>query len=148
MRALIQRVSSASVDIAGETVGQIGHGMVILLGITHGDNLDDVDFVAEKCVNLRIYKDSEDKMNLSLLDVGGSALIISQFTLYGDTRKGRRPSFGEAAVPEEAIPLYEAFIERIKGFGVEVATGQFGAVMDVNIQNHGPVTMMVESKRK
>jgi D-tyrosyl-tRNA(Tyr) deacylase len=146
MRALIQRVSKASVSIDGETVGKIGKGIVILLGVTHDDSEKDADYLAEKCVNLRIFEDENGKMNLSTIDVGGSALIVSQFTLYGDTRKGRRPSYTDAALPEKAIPLYEYFIEKVKAVGLEVATGRFGASMNVDIHNQGPVTLMVESK--
>lgn len=148
MRALVQRVSSASVTIEGEVAGEISHGLAILLGITHSDTVDDAVFLADKCANLRIFCDPDDKMNLSLLDVKGGALIISQFTLYGDSRKGRRPSFTDAARPEHAIPLYEKFISEMKGKGIPVATGRFGACMSVNIVNEGPVTLMVESLRQ
>ncbi len=146
MRALIQRVSSASVSIDEHVVGSIGKGIVILLGITHSDTEKDAEYLAEKCANLRIFEDDDDKMNLSTLDVGGEFLVISQFTLYGDTRKGRRPSYSSAAIPEEAVPLYEFFIEKINAFGAKVATGRFGARMHVEIHNQGPVTLMVESK--
>lgn len=146
MRALIQRVSKASVSIDGETVGRIGEGIVILLGVTHEDAEKDADYLAEKCANLRIFEDENGKMNLSTVDVGGNALIVSQFTLYGDTRKGRRPSYSDAALPEKAIPLYEYFIEKVKESGLSVATGRFGARMDVDIHNQGPVTLMIESK--
>ena len=147
MRALIQRVSKASVEIDGKINGAINSGMVILLGITHNDTLDDVEYVAEKCLNLRIYPDAADKMNLSLLDTAGEVLIISQFTLYGNTSKGRRPGFSDAAQPQQAIPLYEAFIKKISQSGLKkVATGIFGAKMAVNIHNDGPVTLMIESK--
>lgn len=146
MKALVQRVSSASVEIEGDIVGKIGRGLVILLGVTHEDTDADVDFLADKCVNLRIFEDEDEKMNLSLLDVKGEALIISQFTLYGDSRKGRRPSFVEAARPETAIPLYEKFITRVSEAGIDVATGKFGAKMEVDIHNSGPVTLMLESK--
>jgi len=147
MRALIQRVSKASDEIDGKINGAINSGMVILLGITHNDTLDDVEYVAEKCLNLRIYPDAADKMNLSLLDTAGEVLIISQFTLYGNTSKGRRPGFSDAAQPQQAIPLYEAFIKKISQSGLKkVATGIFGAKMAVNIHNDGPVTLMIESK--
>lgn len=146
MRALIQRVSKASVSIDGETVGEIEKGIVILLGVTHGDVEKDADYLAEKCANLRIFEDGDGKMNLSTIDVGGGALVVSQFTLYGDTRKGRRPSYTDAALPEKAIPLYEYFIEKVKDAGLSVATGRFGAGMDVRIHNQGPVTLMLESK--
>lgn len=146
MRALIQRVSSGSVKISDKTVGKIGQGLVILLGITHDDTEADVKFLADKCVNLRIFCDEDDKMNRSLLDIGGEALIISQFTLYGDARKGRRPGFSEAARPKHAIPLYENFIQAVKERKIKVATGEFGAEMLVDIKNDGPVTLMLESK--
>ena len=150
MRALVQRVSEGGVSIEEENYSaEIGKGMVILLGIKSGDTEDDVNFVADKCVNLRIFEDENDKMNLSIRDVNGEILIISQFTLYGDTSKGNRPGFTDAARPEEAIPLYEKFIERIRknvGEG-KVKTGKFGAMMLVKIMNDGPVTLTVESKR-
>ncbi len=145
MRALIQRVSEASVSIDGELVGAVGKGMVVLFGVKDGDSEAELDYVAGKCVNLRIFPDAAGKMNLSLLDVGGEALVISQFTLYGDCRKGRRPGFDLAARPELAEPLYEAFVERFKALGVKkVATGRFGADMQVRIFNDGPVTFLVE----
>ena len=146
MRALIQRVSSGSVKISDKIVGKIGQGMVILLGITHDDTEEDVKFLADKCVNLRIFCDEDGKMNRSLLDIGGEALIISQFTLYGDARKGRRPGFSEAARPDHAIPLYEKFIEKVENHKIKVATGEFGAKMLVDIKNDGPVTLILESK--
>ncbi len=146
MRALIQRVSSGSVKIDGKIVGKIGRGLVILLGITHGDTETDVKYLADKCVNLRIFCDEDDKMNRSLLDAGGEALIISQFTLYGDARRGCRPGFSEAARPEQARPLYKKFVQSVKGSQIKVATGTFGASMLVDIKNNGPVTLMLESK--
>lgn len=146
MRALVQRVSRGSVKVDDKVVGEIGHGLVILLGISHDDGTAEVNFVADKCVNLRIFEDEAGKMNRSLLEVGGEALIISQFTLYGDCRKGRRPGFNDAALPEHAIPLYEEFIERVDESGVKTATGIFGASMQVEIINEGPVTLLVESK--
>lgn len=142
----MQRVTAGSVRIGGETVGAIGPGLVILVGVTHTDTLREVRFVAEKCVNLRIFEDAAGKMNRSLLEVGGSALVVSQFTLYGDCTAGRRPSFSEAARPEKAIPLYEAFVEQVRASGVSAATGRFGADMQLEIHNDGPVTLMVESK--
>lgn len=145
MRALVQRVSSASVTIEGKTVGKIGQGIVILLGVTHEDTEKDAIYLAEKCVNLRIFEDSSPKMNFSLLDIKGSALIISQFTLYGDARKGRRPDFTGAARPEKAIPLYEKFISEVRKFNLPAETGIFGAMMDVEIHNSGPVTIMLVS---
>jgi D-aminoacyl-tRNA deacylase len=146
MRALIQRVSNGSVKIADKTVGKIGHGLVILLGITHDDTEEDVKYLADKCANLRIFCDEDDKMNLSLMDIKGEALIISQFTLYGDVSKGRRPGFSEAARPNHAIPLYEKFVQTVKDCKIKVATGEFGAKMLVDIKNDGPVTLMLESK--
>lgn len=147
MRALVQRVSSASVTIAHETVGRIGTGLVILLGVTHDDDERDVVFLADKCVNLRIFRDDEDKMNRSLLDIKGEALIVSQFTLYGDARKGRRPSFVDAALPVHAIPLYEKFISAVQSAGIITSSGRFGADMLVDIKNCGPVTLMIESRK-
>lgn len=150
MRALVQRVSEGRVFIEKENYSaEIGRGMVILLGIKKGDTEVDVIYVADKCSNLRIFEDENEKMNLSIKDINGEALIISQFTLYGDTAKGNRPGFTDAARPEEAIPLYEKFIERVKNNIEEgkVKTGKFGAMMLVKIMNDGPVTLTIESKR-
>lgn len=147
MRALIQRVTAGCVSIDGEAVGAIGKGLVILFGVTHDDTEADCRYLADKVANLRVFSDSEGKMNLSLLETGGEALIISQFTLYGDSRKGRRPSYTDAALPERAIPLYEMFIREMEALGIKVATGRFGADMLVDIHNDGPVTLMVESKK-
>lgn len=146
MRALVQRVKSGAVTVEGET-REIGHGLVILLGITHDDNNADVKFLADKCINLRIFNDEAGKMNRSLVDVGGSALIVSQFTLYGDCRKGRRPGFDAAAPPSHAIPLYEQFIAEFRAAGIVTRTGEFGADMLVDIRNDGPVTLLAESKK-
>ncbi|MGA9119589.1 MAG: D-aminoacyl-tRNA deacylase [Bacteroidota bacterium] len=148
MRAVIQRVSSASVSIDGATYASIGKGYVILLGIRKGDTVRDADFLASKCVSLRIMGDKEGKMNLSLGDAGGSAIVVSQFTLYGDAQRGNRPSFTDAAAPTEAEPLYERFVDRMRaGLGTErVGTGVFGAMMEVKIVNDGPVTIVIESK--
>jgi D-aminoacyl-tRNA deacylase len=146
MRAVIQRVSNGSVSISGKVVGKIGKGLVILLGVKNGDSETDAKFLADKCVNLRIFTDENGKFNLSVLDVGGELLAISQFTLYGDTRKGRRPSFTEAAPPELSEPLYEKFVEYLQESGLKVATGEFGAMMKVEINNDGPVTIISESK--
>lgn len=146
LRALIQRVTKASVSVDGEMTGKIGRGLVILLGIKTGDTDEDARFLAEKCANLRIFADAESKFNLSCLDVKGEALVVSQFTLYGDTRKGRRPSFIEAAVPEISEPLYEKFMEFLQQLGVKVESGVFGAMMQVEIHNDGPVSILVESK--
>ena len=146
MRAVVQRVSQARVTIAGETVGQIGRGLLVLLGVTHADTPAHADWLAEKIIGLRIFADADDKMNLGVADVGGDMLIVSQFTLYGDCSKGRRPSFIDAAPPEIAIPLYERFINAVKAQGVPVATGRFGAMMQVELTNDGPVTLIVDSK--
>ena len=145
MRALIQRVSRAGVSVRGEPHGAIGPGLVILLGIAHDDTPDAVRYLVNKTSDLRIFTDVDGKMNLSLKDIGGQALIISQFTLYGDTRRGRRLSYTAAARPETAIPLYEAFIRGIREQGIQVETGEFGADMSVEIRNDGPVTLMLES---
>ncbi|HMN24253.1 MAG TPA: D-aminoacyl-tRNA deacylase [Ignavibacteriaceae bacterium] len=150
MRALVQRVSEGSVYISEENYKEeIGKGIVILLGIRSDDTENDLLFVADKCSNLRIFQDENDKMNLSLKDVDGEVLIISQFTLYGDAQKGNRPSFIDAARPETAIPIYEKFIERMEqNLGAEkIKTGKFGAMMQVKIINDGPVTILVESKK-
>ncbi len=148
MRAIIQRVSSASVTIDGKLHSSIGSGLLILLGIKSGDADDDVTYLAEKCTNLRIFEDEDEKMNRSLKDIGGSVLVVSQFTLYGDTRKGNRPSFVEAAPPHIAEPLYEKFVSTLQAsLGKEkVATGIFRAMMDVSLVNNGPVTVIIESK--
>ena len=151
MRAVVQRVKFASVTIHEQNYHQkIGKGLLILLGIKTGDTLTDVNFVADKSANLRIFEDAEDKMNKSVKDVDGEVMVISQFTLYGETAKGNRPSFIDAAKPEEAIPLYEKFIERLKeNLGAEkVKTGIFGAMMDIELINYGPVTVLVESKKE
>ena len=144
MRAFIQRVSEASVSIDGIKTASIGNGILILLGITHNDTELEVKKLAEKCICLRIFDDSSGKMNLSLNDIQGEALIVSQFTLYGDCRKGRRPSYTDAAHPNQAIPLYELFIETVKNTGIETQTGQFGAMMNVSLINNGPVSLLVE----
>jgi D-tyrosyl-tRNA(Tyr) deacylase len=146
MRAVVQRVSRASVVIAGEMVGAIDAGLVVLLGVTHDDTPDRAKWLAEKIAGLRIFNDADGKMNRDLVEIGGSMLIVSQFTLYGDCRKGKRPSFIDAATPEIAIPLYEAFINGVKALGIPVATGRFGADMKVELVNDGPVTLIVESK--
>jgi D-aminoacyl-tRNA deacylase len=146
MKALIQRVSSASVEIEGNIAGEIGRGFLVLFGVTHADTDNDALFLAEKCLNLRIFQDADGKMNLSLNDIRGEILVVSQFTLYGDARKGRRPSFTDAAVPAHAIPLYEKFICELRKSGLKVETGMFGAEMSVKLCNQGPVTIMLESK--
>lgn len=146
MRAVLQRVTRAKVTVNGETVGVIGPGLLILLGVTHGDTAEHANWLAEKVVGLRIFADDEGKMNRDVREAKGSALVVSQFTLYGDCRKGRRPSFIDAAGPEIAIPLYEAFINGIKAQGIATQTGRFGAMMDVELVNDGPVTLIVDSK--
>jgi D-aminoacyl-tRNA deacylase len=148
MRVVVQRSKQAKVTVNGEIVGEIEHGLVLLVGITHGDDAGDAAYIADKIANLRIFEDQDEKMNFSLLDVGGSILSISQFTLYGDTRKGRRPNFMEAAKPEEAKPLYELLNEEFRKKGIPVQTGIFGAMMQVQLTNDGPVTLIVESKNK
>ena len=146
MRALIQRVKYASVTVEGSCIGKINHGLLILLGVGPQDTEKEADFLAEKCANLRIFTDEHDKMNLSLLDVKGECLVVSQFTLYADCKKGRRPSFVGAAQPKEADRLYEYFKERVKLAGVEkVEHGQFGADMKVELLNDGPVTIMLDT---
>lgn len=147
MKVLLQRVTEGAVTVDGELIGSIGKGFVILFGAGQGDTEKDVKFLAEKCANLRVFCDEQDKMNLSLLDVGGEALVISQFTLYGDCRKGRRPGFSNAADPAEAEKFYELFQTLLREQGVKkVAHGKFGADMKVAIFNDGPVTFMLESK--
>ena len=146
MRALVQRVSHASVTIDGVVHGKIGQGFLVLLGITDGDTEDDAVYLADKTVKMRAFTDENDKMNRSLADVGGGLLIVSQFTLYGDCRKGNRPSFTGAARPETAIPLYEAFIARCRESGLPVETGEFGADMKVELLNDGPVTLWMDTK--
>ncbi|MFA4135147.1 MULTISPECIES: D-aminoacyl-tRNA deacylase [Brevibacillus] len=145
MRVVVQRTREASVTVAGEIVGQIDHGLMLLVGITHEDTEKEVEFVADKIANLRIFEDEEGKMNFSVLDKGGQILSVSQFTLYGDCRKGRRPNFMAAARPEQAEPLYELFNTKLREKGLQVETGRFGAMMDVRLLNDGPVTLIVES---
>ena len=145
MRALLQRVSQASVTVDGEVTGEIKHGLLVLLGVGHDDGDKEVAWMAEKLIGLRIFEDDEGKMNLSLRDVGGGMLVVSQFTLFGDCKKGRRPSFIDAAPPELAVELYEAFVAKVKGQGVEVGTGRFREHMEVALVNDGPVTLWVET---
>ncbi|MFQ5922279.1 MAG: D-aminoacyl-tRNA deacylase [Anaerolineales bacterium] len=144
MRALVQRVRRGRVSVDGGTLAEIGPGMVILLGVGDQDSEDEALWLAGKCANLRIFEDDEGKMNRSLLDSGGKALVVSQFTLYGDVSKGRRPSFVHAAAPEIAEPLVEEFAGYLRGEGIETRTGAFGADMLVEIENDGPVTLMIE----
>ena len=145
MRAVIQRVSEARVTVAGSVLGEIGPGLLALLGVAKPDTTADAEFLAEKILNLRVFPDEAGKMNRSLLDVTGALLVISQFTLYGDGRKGRRPSFDDAAPAEQARPLYEHFVEVARRSGVRVETGVFQAHMEVSLVNDGPVTLLVES---
>ncbi len=144
MRALLQRVSRASVTVDGRVTGRIGRGFVVLLGVTHADTRAEAEWVAAKIAGLRVFDDEAGKMNRALADVGGELLVVSQFTLYGDARKGRRPSFSDAAAPERAEPLVDYFVEQLRRAGFTVATGVFGAHMDVEIHNDGPVTLLVE----
>jgi D-aminoacyl-tRNA deacylase len=144
MRVILQRVAKASVSIDGHVVGEIGKGFCLLVGFTHGDTVLQVDWMAEKVASLRLFSDAEGKMNLGLDDVGGAVLVISQFTLYGDSSKGRRPSFIDAARPETAIPLYQRFLGALRDRGLTVAAGEFGADMKVEIHNDGPVTLILD----
>lgn len=147
MRAVIQRVTRANVAIEGRVAGEIGAGLLVLLGVSRTDNPESAAYLAEKIANLRIFSDQAGKMNLSLLDIGGSALVVSQFTLYGDTRGGRRPSYIEAAPPEEASRLYQEFVLSIRNLGVPVETGVFQAHMQVELVNDGPVTILLDSEK-
>lgn len=147
MRIVVQRASRGRVTVEGEVTGEIGQGLVLLVGITHEDTREDADYLVDKVLNLRIFEDESGKMNHSLLDIGGALLSVSQFTLYGDCRKGRRPNFMEAAKPDAANELYEYFNEQARAQGVRVETGVFGAMMDVELVNDGPVTLLLESKR-
>lgn len=148
MRAVLQRVTEARVDVDHKTVGAIGKGLLILLGIAKGDTQADADWLLEKIVNLRIFEDEGGKMNLSVLDTKGGLLVVSQFTLYGDTRKGRRPGFDQAARPEDARTLYEYFLERARSTGLQTAAGIFQAEMAVHLCNDGPVTLICDSPQK
>lgn len=144
MKVVLQRVSRASVSVDGAIVGSIGVGFAVLVGFTHGDGVAQVQWMADKVVGLRLFQDDEGKMNLDLAEVGGSLLVVSQFTLYGNARKGRRPSFIDAAAPEEATALYEQFVDALRASGVHVETGSFGAMMDVELVNDGPVTLILD----
>lgn len=144
MRIVLQRVSRARVTVEGRVTGEIGRGLLLLAGFTDGDSEDALAWMADKVVDLRIFPDDEGKMNRSVQEAGGGLLVVSQFTLYGDTRKGRRPSFIDAARPEIAIPLYERFVALLRATGLPVGTGEFGAMMDVELVNDGPVTLILE----
>jgi D-tyrosyl-tRNA(Tyr) deacylase len=147
VRAVVQRVAEASCRVGGETVGAIGPGLVVLLGVGGGDTEADADYLADKVLNLRVFPDDSEQMNRSVLDVSGGLLVVSQFTLLGDVRKGRRPSYSAAAPPEEASRLYEHFVSRLRPSGLPVATGVFRASMDVVLVNQGPVTILLDSQR-
>jgi D-tyrosyl-tRNA(Tyr) deacylase len=146
MRAVIQRVKKSSVKAADEIVGQIGKGLLVLLGVARDDAAKDADYLANKIINLRIFEDPDGKMNRSLLETGGELLVVSQFTLLADCRKGRRPSFIEAAEPQKAADLYETFVDRVREKGVKLQTGRFRAMMEVALINDGPVTLIIESR--
>lgn len=146
MRAVVQRVKTSSVAVDNDVIGEIGKGLLILLGVAKADTADNAEYLADKIVNLRIFEDENNKMNRSLLDTGGEMLVVSQFTLLGDCTKGRRPSFVHAAKPDRANELYEHFVEQVRKKGVNIATGQFRAMMDVSLVNDGPVTLIVESR--
>ena len=148
MRAVVQRVSRAKVSVGEWTSGEIGLGLLVLLGLAHGDTEADANYLADKIAGLRIFKDEEGKMNRSVLEVGGSVLAVSQFTLYGDVRKGKRPSFDAAAPPEEARRLYEFFVARIQELGLRCETGRFQETMRVELVNEGPVTILLDSKKE
>jgi len=145
MRAVIQRVKNAEVKIDGKIVGKIGKGLLVLLAVHQDDTEDKIERLATKIINLRIFADKDDKMNLSIKDVGGEILVVSQFTLYGDISKGNRPSFIESAKPDKAVPYYEKFVEKIKVSGLKTATGEFGAMMEVGLVNDGPVTIIIDT---
>jgi len=145
VRAVIQRVTRARVEVAGKIVGEIGAGLLVLLGVASDDTTEAADYLAEKIANLRIFQDDEGKMNRSLVDTGGAMLVVSQFTLYGDVRRGRRPSYSDAAAPDKANQFYEYFVERARSLGIRVETGVFQAMMQVSLTNDGPVTILLDS---
>lgn len=146
MRAVIQRIKESSVKVEGQVIGQTGVGLLVLLGVAQGDGPSDANYLANKIINLRIFEDQNGKMNRSLLDSGAEMMVVSQFTLLADCRKGRRPSFVDAAEPKLATALYEYFIEQVRSRGINVATGRFGAMMEVALVNEGPVTILLESR--
>jgi D-tyrosyl-tRNA(Tyr) deacylase len=147
VRAVVQRVAEASCRVEGRAVGAIGPGLVVLLGVGEGDTETDAGYLADKVLNLRVFEDEAGLMNRSVLEAGGGLLVVSQFTLYGDVRKGRRPSYSDAAPPEEANRLYEHFVGRLRPSGLDVATGLFRAMMDLALVNHGPVTILLDSRK-
>lgn len=147
MRAVVQRVSEASVSVEGKSVARIGPGLLVLLGVGRGDTEEDAESLAEKVVHLRVFPDEAGQMNRSVLDMGGEVLVVSQFTLYGDCRKGRRPSYADAAPPEEASRLYQGFVSRVQESGLAVQEGVFRAMMDVSLVNRGPVTILLDSRK-
>ena len=147
MRAVLQRVTEARVEVAGQIVGEIGAGLLVLLAVARDDSISDADYLSEKIAHLRIFDDAEGKMNRSLLDTRGSMLVVSQFTLYGDARRGRRPSYSDAAEPEKANQLYEYFVDRVRRLGLKVETGVFQAMMKVTLTNDGPVTLLIDSRK-
>ena len=148
MRAVIQRVSRAQVSVDGTVRGKIGRGLLVLLGVGRSDTTSDADYLADKVAGLRIFEDNQDKMNRSVAEIGGAVLVVSQFTLYGDARRGKRPSFDAAAPPQKARELYEYFLERIREAGVPCQTGQFQKMMQVELVNDGPVTILLDSEKK
>ncbi|MFO7605518.1 MAG: D-aminoacyl-tRNA deacylase [Desulfurivibrionaceae bacterium] len=148
MRAVVQRVKGCKVTVGGEISGEIGTGLLVLLGVGSGDSQKDAAYLADKVANLRVFPDQDDKMNLSVKDIGGEVLVVSQFTLFGDCRKGRRPSYNDAAPPDKAERLYEHFVEILTGQGLATATGRFQAMMSVTLTNDGPVTILLDSEKK
>lgn len=148
MRAVVQRVSRARVLVGNRVAGEIGKGLMVLLGVQQDDKDRDLEYLANKIVNLRVFEDNDGKMNVSLLDIGGELLIVSQFTLYGDCRKGKRPSYSRAARPDIAVDIYNRFVEYCRNYGLEVETGEFQAMMNVEINNDGPVTLLLDSRKE
>lgn len=148
MRAVVQRVSEARVSVDGQIVGEIGKGLAVLLGVAHDDTDSDIKYLADKIINLRIFEDENGKMNISMLDVGGELLVVSQFTLYGDCRKGKRPGYDKAARPEIAEEIYNKFLDYCRGYNIKVEAGRFQAIMMVEIHNDGPVTLLIDSKKE